>query len=627
MKEKILRAVELLYQSNVKEAYEIIAAMIQDMEGILNGLSPQSYPQVIAILSRIIQLMNDKKTLELAQTLQFDFLPFVYGEVIDGISREQAAANGFAAQYKNVEEDAVIVVFGILNKEYITTIQNNCNNNLVIFYHPGIWDMEDMEKLPSNVYLLADFDKDEKLSDKHKYDRTEFPLVLKECITEANKNKVYISALPGNKEQYKAEYETFKEKIQFRLEMVSINSYTAKALGHIVVKNNLNIFPFLLNGYCIDSFVGSFPDNLAAIIVSAGPSLLQNVEQLKNIKGKALIVCVDTAAHTLLERDIIPDFIVTVDPRKDLSLFDDVRIKDIPIIGSSDMSCNVLSKIQCRNLIMASVKNPFIQKLYEREKHHVDELESGGSVATFAYSFCKFVGIKKIVFIGQDLALTGNQMYAGKEKINMDKFNRELISVEKYGGGTVYTTRDYYSYLIWFEQQVQMNKDIVHLNATQGGARIHGVQECSLEEVIQKWAVENMDVKGYINQSMIPVFDDKEKAKDEIYNYEQRYFEIGIQLERAGNAAKRLQNNGVLSKDEKKQAEDIIQNTVKMFDESTQAFLILREVDATNLDEYMDICSTEVEKNTLEHYRLLERYFACLLRATKNIQNIILEKR
>ena len=143
-----------------------------------------------------------------------------------------------------------------------------------------------------------------------------------------------------------------------------------------------------------------------------------------------------------------------------------------------------------------------------------------------------------------------------------------------------------------------------------GGARIHGVQECSLEEVIQKWAVENMDVKGYINQSMIPVFDDKEKAKDEIYNYEQRYFEIGIQLERAGNAAKRLQNNGVLSKDEKKQAEDIIQNTVKMFDESTQAFLILREVDATNLDEYMDICSTEVEKNTLEHYRLLERYFA-----------------
>ena len=110
MKEKILRAVELLYQSNVKEAYEIIAAMIQDMEGILNGLSPQSYPQVIAILSRIIQLMNDKKTLELAQTLQFDFLPFVYGEVIDGISREQAAANGFAAQYKNVEEDAVIVI-------------------------------------------------------------------------------------------------------------------------------------------------------------------------------------------------------------------------------------------------------------------------------------------------------------------------------------------------------------------------------------------------------------------------------------------------------------------------------------------------------------------------------------
>ena len=52
----------------------------------------------------------------------------------------------------------------------------------------------------------------------------------------------------------------------------------------------------------------------AAVIVCPGPSLAKNVELLKKIKGKALIICVLHALKDLQQRGINPDIVVHVDP-------------------------------------------------------------------------------------------------------------------------------------------------------------------------------------------------------------------------------------------------------------------------------------------------------------------------
>ena len=69
----------------------------------------------------------------------------------------------------------------------------------------------------------------------------------------------------------------------------------------MAVYNQTNIFH--------NKFVGK-----AAIIVCPGPSLSKNVELLKKIKGKALIICVLHALKDLQKRGISPDFVVHVDP-------------------------------------------------------------------------------------------------------------------------------------------------------------------------------------------------------------------------------------------------------------------------------------------------------------------------
>ena len=52
----------------------------------------------------------------------------------------------------------------------------------------------------------------------------------------------------------------------------------------------------------------------AAIIVCPGPSLAKNVELLKKIEGKALIICVLHALKDLQQRGINPDIVVHIDP-------------------------------------------------------------------------------------------------------------------------------------------------------------------------------------------------------------------------------------------------------------------------------------------------------------------------
>ena len=51
---------------------------------------------------------------------------------------------------------------------------------------------------------------------------------------------------------------------------------------------------------------------IPGVVVSPGPSLIDNISVLKKIKGRALIICVLRALGTLLENDIIPDIVIPV---------------------------------------------------------------------------------------------------------------------------------------------------------------------------------------------------------------------------------------------------------------------------------------------------------------------------
>lgn len=553
---------------------------------------------------------------------------------LNSIYKPFAEAEKFAKPYTDLEEDSVLLVFGFGNGIFADALMKACGQmTKVIFYEPceaimeSIKDCLDVASFcdSKNCELVTDGIVSEKK--EHIYTIAEFPLVLNDCVPYHKMKKVHFCVLPKYKELFSEQYTEYQGTVEFHTQMLYANKQTAAALGHITVENNINMLKYIPKSYCADSFVNLFPENMPAILVSAGPSLEKNIKGLQQAKGRACIVCVDTAVKYMLKENIIPDMIVTIDPRKELALFDDERIQEIPLVGVTDMSSKVLEKARSKKLILAYTQNPYIQRIYAETGHELGDFESGGSVATMAYSFCHYMGFKRLILVGQDLALTGNQMYAGREKLSMDHFGRELIEVEDVYGQTIYTTRDYYYYLKWFEQMVDLYSEMQVIDATEGGAKINGTQVMSLQEALAEYAKEKYDVDGII-ESVEPVFkpEDRQELVERFLHDRRSYYYLVKKLEEGVSLAKKgIKMASTVRQPNVQEYKKLNREMVKiceMYDASDANFLVQREIDAADLDNYIKLWEKELTVSTQEQYEIMQQYFECIVRAAKSVKAV-----
>jgi hypothetical protein len=121
----------------------------------------------------------------------------------------------------------------------------------------------------------------------------------------------------------------------------------------------------------------------------------------------------------------------------------------------------------------------------------VSLLSTGGSVATSAFALAERLEANPIVFIGQDLALTGGQDHAGGY---INPYDADLLTarveagfdVEGYYGGRLRTERQLLTYKTWFESRVKALPEKLIINATEGGARIEGALQLPFATVCQE---------------------------------------------------------------------------------------------------------------------------------------------
>lgn len=550
---------------------------------------------------------------------------------MNSLYRPDAEAEKFAKQYGDMEKESVLVVFGYGNGIFPKAIMQAIGSHTkVVFYEPEGAVLQCISNpgkeigqvLGSNGYMVTP---DKIREEKHYYSMSEFPKLLEELISYSNQKKVRYITLPKYREIFPEQYKHFEEQIVYRIRRLQSNTATAKAMGHNAVVNNIKNLRYIPESYCADSFLGIFPKDMAAIVVSAGPSLEKNVHVLRQAKGCALIVCVDSAVKYLLRENMIPDLLVTVDPLKPLELFDDERIDGIPVVISSDMNSKVLERLPHSKVIFASTENDYIQSLYEDSNHGIERLESGGSVATLAFSLCRYWGFSCVILVGQDLALTDSQMYAGRGKLP-DEFNRELLEVEDIYGNTIHTVRDYYYYLKWFEQAVAAHPEVRVIDATEGGAKIAGTEIMTLQDALAEYRGEEFDF-GTCLENVSPAFsDDKrefvekriQKSK-QILNKLLRQLETGITLCQKGM---QFVKQGVGNPQTYQQIDREIQKICEFYDQLDEGFLIQREIDAVNLERFMELFDGERENSRKEQYENLEKYFEIVKEAATVVRDI-----
>ena len=281
---------------------------------------------------------------------------------------------------------------------------------------------------------------------------------------------------------------------------------TVRRYTDVAGENLIYNMRHMLHGYNVSQLQGILEGNIPAFIISAGPSLNKNIDELKNIGKKGCIIAVDTAIKPLLNRGIIPDFFVIVDGKKPTELMNHPMVSQIPLV-----TCNIVAKgimdLHTGKKFYYSSDNPLEELIYKEVRNKTGSakylypqgLATGGSVANSAFALANYMNASEIILVGQDLALTNNKTHADgtfQEKMNIitKAESKDTFLVDGIRGNKVLTRGDFDRYRKWFEDYISDNNMKHVIDATQGGAKIHGTKIKTLKQTIEKSCKNNMNL-------------------------------------------------------------------------------------------------------------------------------------
>lgn len=330
------------------------------------------------------------------------------------------------------------------------------------------------------------------------------------CLTVAKHNN-YDQIYPKSCLNY------LREINNHRLKIIT-NKNTVAFFKEYLINNLFENMQYYKHINFCDEIDKILPDDIPAIVVSAGPSLDKNIDLLSQVKGHFLIFAVDTAVRYLLKKNIIPDLTITIDSKKPANYFCDEMSHQIPCIFDVTANPAIVSKHKGR-MFLFNNSNFYMCALFEAIGKEFKMIPNGGSVATAAFALLYVLKQKKIILIGQDLASSNGATHAGGVD---DKSGYTESLVEGYYGGQVTTRSDWLGYLKWFENAIEAIKgddeSIRIIDATEGGAKIHGAEIMSLQETID----ECRDSEGNL-----PIYDfDQELKKLDYCLSENEYKEL-----------------------------------------------------------------------------------------------------
>ncbi len=450
--------------------------------------------------------------------------------------RPMQEAERWASQFsgKNILVNAML--FGIGNGMFAQALLKElqkdakffiCEPNLDIFrVAMQERDLEDLITDPRVLLCLED------INDNDFYD------LLRENTHWTNLDTQIVCHHTGYEVLFPEAYRSFLVSVKKTGEMVQVNKDTQMYFSKRVVPNMIKNMKFLREGRLISDYLGVMPKDIPAIIVAAGPSLDKNVDELKRAKGKSFIIAVDTAVRHLVKHGIIPDAMVTLDVGKPVGYMKIEEIEDVPLFCMLEsryeiMECHTGTKIWLQGGL-------FLGDLAGRHGKEFLPYQPGGSVATAAFAICAALEFERIIMVGQDLAYSGEVTHAGGAVTHVINEEYGIKMIEGIDGGQVKSRHDWLIYLDWFEESVHDIQDRTEvIDATEGGAMIHGTRIMKLSEAIDQYCSREEDVTAIL-RSQPPMFTAEEYADvcAELQGYIEELHDMEKDAEKAAEHSK-----------------------------------------------------------------------------------------
>lgn len=246
---------------------------------------------------------------------------------------------------------------------------------------------------------------------------------------------------------------------------------------------------------------------MPAIIVSAGPSLSNNIHLLREAKERAVLIAVGSAMTILESHGITPHFRVAIDGNETTNkVFAAVDTAKCPLIYSSALNYEVLPQYQGIKIQMVMNTDWITQYVRKKSGKSCALIKSGHSVANVALDLVCQWRCPKVILVGQDLCYTGGQVHASgawdDDNPSRSITHSEMIRAQDIHGNDVVTDQALSGIKAWFEELALYYPRIRFINASEGGLPIAGFQNKTLRQVLDEDIPENLNVSVMIEQAL-----------------------------------------------------------------------------------------------------------------------------
>lgn len=284
-------------------------------------------------------------------------------------------------------------------------------------------------------------------------------------------------------------------------------------------KNTFNNLVFLRESKDIIKLSESIPEGIPAIVVAAGPSLDKNIKELKNAKGRSIIISTDTALKPLSLAGIVPDIAVIMDGKKDEKYLSEADSRQVPLICTPRCGKDFLHLHTGIKFFTDDFCN-HINAFMKTTGKELVRLASGGSVANDCFFVAKMFHCNTIIMLGQDLAYTGDKTHSGvtvrgSVKTEIEELEHVVMDTD-INGNPIRSSQEFRLYREWFEKQIAENPKLNVIDATEGGVRIAGSKLMTAKDAIAEYCKDDFDFTAIVSEA-VPLFDEKTKREFDDY--------------------------------------------------------------------------------------------------------------
>ena len=617
-------------------------------------------------------LMSDfeKSNIKVTQTLKNEYNIIFQNILLHDDLGAVDEAKKIVQNLKNTENKNTIRIIYGLGLGYLADEMSKVNSKIIV-YEPNIellsfvLNIAEIDALyKNNVFICSD----EKKLKEHIFNNSNPETKISLSFLKSYKTLFYEDIINVSKIAQKVQGEHFAAQNTLIKSAPKAIFNTFRNLKNIIKNPNIQDLKDLYKN-----------KDMAALCLSAGPSLRENIEIIKNNQDKFVIFAVNPTVKLLQKFDIKPDFIVDIEAGDTIRQFDTINTKDYYFILEGFCSfivSDLKTKKTFNYLSNSNFINPWVRDCLKLN----DELKTLGTVSYTAFMSAAIMGFEKIILCGQDLAYKDGKCYAkgsqfedleciydkneNKFKItakdfekyassfktprnteqaakkiaqnNINFLNKNIYTIKSQTGENIPTQTGYALFIDWFanaaEEITKENPNIKLINSSSGGAQINGFENIKLEDLVhklkpcQKPQLENYNAntdKNFVIKKITAMNDKLEIFKTFLEEF----------LELTQKIIKEFENKKVLTPNSQKLLEKHEEFLLKMI--SCKKDNDLKQVIIVFLYSFAEILKTDYQKNyddaksaikkMLEQALFTKKYIDLYLKELTNCKTLILK--